>query len=159
MDYSLLIMWWLLGWWRWPPEMIPPSGRVPEWGLDWLSVATEPCGGGTSNLGLFLMVFSIYRNFWRRSHVQMGLVVSTINWGTNKGLGMPWWVVPSSWIFWPSHEASGVSFVPKQIVKKFQLIWRTFISAQKTTPWQFCWKQRQSGLVPCKSYQNHIKLL
>ena len=31
----------------------------------------------------------------------------------------------------PSHEASGVSFVPKKIVNKFQLIWRTFISAYK----------------------------
>jgi len=43
--------WWLPGWWRWPPEMIPPSGRVPEQGLDWFSVATEPCGGETSGLG------------------------------------------------------------------------------------------------------------
>ena len=28
--------------------------------------------------------------------------------------GAPWWVVPSSWLFWPSHEASRVSFVPKK---------------------------------------------
>ena len=34
----------------------PPSGKVPERGLDWFSVATEPCGGGTSYLGLFMMV-------------------------------------------------------------------------------------------------------
>ena len=29
---------------------------MPEWGLDWFSMAIEPCGGGTSNLGLFLGV-------------------------------------------------------------------------------------------------------
>ena len=29
-----------------------PSGRVPEWGLDWFSVAAEPCSGGTSDPGL-----------------------------------------------------------------------------------------------------------
>ena len=43
--------WWPPGWWRWPPEMISPFGRVPEQGLDWFLVATEPCGGGTSDLG------------------------------------------------------------------------------------------------------------
>ena len=36
--------------------MIPPSGRVPEQGLDWFFVSTEACGGGTSDLGLFLDV-------------------------------------------------------------------------------------------------------
>ena len=30
--------------------MIPPSGRVPERGLDWFSVATEASGGGTPDL-------------------------------------------------------------------------------------------------------------
>ena len=44
--------------------MISPSGRVPEWGLDWFSMAIEPCGGGTSYLGLprgFLEYLEIYR--------------------------------------------------------------------------------------------------
>ena len=36
--------------------MIPPSGRVPERGLDWFSVATEAFGGGTPDLGFFLEV-------------------------------------------------------------------------------------------------------
>src|SRR3990170_1889768 len=36
--------------------MISPSDRVPEQGLDWFFVATEACAGGTSDLGLFLMV-------------------------------------------------------------------------------------------------------
>ena len=34
----------------------PPSGRVPEQGPDWFLVATEACGGGTPDLGLFLEV-------------------------------------------------------------------------------------------------------
>ena len=37
--------------------MIPPSGRVPEQGLDWFLVATEACGGGTPYLGYFLEVW------------------------------------------------------------------------------------------------------
>ena len=36
--------------------MDPPSGRVPEQGPDWFFVATEACGGGTPDLGLFLGV-------------------------------------------------------------------------------------------------------
>ena len=38
--------WWWPGWWRWPPEMIPPSCRVPKQGLDWISWIQRPCGGG-----------------------------------------------------------------------------------------------------------------
>ena len=34
----------------------PPSGRVPERGLDWFLVATEACGGGTPDLGTVLDV-------------------------------------------------------------------------------------------------------
>ena len=36
--------------------MDPPSGRVPEQGPDWFSVATEACGGGTPDLGYDLEV-------------------------------------------------------------------------------------------------------
>ena len=43
--------------------MISPSGRVPEQGLDWFFVATEACGSGTSDLGLFLMV-SLFIGFF-----------------------------------------------------------------------------------------------
>ena len=35
----------------------PPSGRVPEQGLDWFLVATEACGGGTPDLGYVLEVW------------------------------------------------------------------------------------------------------
>jgi hypothetical protein len=56
--------WWPPGWWRWPPVMISPSGRVPEQGLDWFFVATEACDSGTSDLGLpsgVLEYLGIYR--------------------------------------------------------------------------------------------------
>ena len=37
--------------------MDPPSGRVPEQGLDWFSVATEACGSETPVLGYVLEVW------------------------------------------------------------------------------------------------------
>jgi hypothetical protein len=48
--------WRLPRWWRWPSVMVSPSGRVPEQAPDWFFVATEACGGVTSDLGLFLEV-------------------------------------------------------------------------------------------------------
>ena len=41
----------------------PPSSRVPKQGLDWFSVATEACGGGTSYLGQPPMV-SLFIGFF-----------------------------------------------------------------------------------------------
>ena len=41
--------------------MDPPSGRVPEWGLDWFLVDTEACGGGTPDLGSVLEVWGYIR--------------------------------------------------------------------------------------------------
>jgi hypothetical protein len=55
--------WWLPGWWRWPPVMISPSGKVLERGLDWFFVATEACSSETSDLGLFLIV-SLFIGFF-----------------------------------------------------------------------------------------------
>ena len=39
--------------------MVSLSGRVTELALDWFFMATEACGGGTSDLGFFLGV-SVY---------------------------------------------------------------------------------------------------
>ena len=55
--------WWPLRWSRWPPVMISPSSRVPGRVLDWFFVATKPCAGRTSDLGLprgFLEYLGIY---------------------------------------------------------------------------------------------------
>ena len=62
MDYSLLIVV-AAEMMKMATVMIPPSGGVPERGLDWFLVATEPCGGGTYDLGLFLMV-SLFIGFF-----------------------------------------------------------------------------------------------
>ena len=45
--------WRALGWWRWPPVMIPPSGWVPEKGPDWFLVVTKACGSRNPDLGFF----------------------------------------------------------------------------------------------------------
>ena len=39
------------GWWRWPPVMVSPSGRVLERAPDWLFMATQACGGWTPDIG------------------------------------------------------------------------------------------------------------
>ena len=40
-----------------------PSGKVPEQGPDWFSVATEACGGETRDLGYVLGVSVYIRGF------------------------------------------------------------------------------------------------
>ena len=50
MDYSLLIVV-AAGMIKMATGDDSPSGRVPKWGLDWFLVATEPCGGKTSDVG------------------------------------------------------------------------------------------------------------
>jgi hypothetical protein len=40
--------------------------------------------------------------------------------------GAPMWLVLHAFIFWPSPEASRVSFVQKKFVKKFRGIWTSF---------------------------------
>ena len=61
-DYSLLIVV-AAGMMKMATGDDSPSGRVPERGLDWFLMATELCGGGTSDLGLFLMV-SLFIGFF-----------------------------------------------------------------------------------------------
>jgi hypothetical protein len=40
--------------------------------------------------------------------------------------GAPMWLVLHASVFWPSPEASRVSFVQKKIIKKFRGIWTSF---------------------------------
>ena len=53
---------------------------------------------------------------------------------------------PLRWIF------AQVFFIfSRKILRKFSGRSEKFHFCKKTTPWQFCWKQRESGLVPFKS--------
>ena len=61
-NYSLLVME-SVGMMKMVTGEGSPSGRVPEQGPDWLFMATEACGGGTSDLGLFLGVYVFIRFF------------------------------------------------------------------------------------------------
>ena len=56
MNYSLLVME-SAGMMKMATGEGSPSGRVPEQGPHWFLVATEACGGGTPDLGLFLGVY------------------------------------------------------------------------------------------------------
>ena len=74
-------------------------------------------------------------------------------WGTRvrQGGGAPWCLVGTGW---PPSSGSWCQYflyIPQKFSKNFHPIPRTLIFCTKTTPWQFCWKQRQSGLVPFKS--------
>ena len=102
--------------------------------------------------------FSIYRIFGRRFHAKMGLEVSTTHRGKPGPPGAPGWVVPSSWIFWPSHEASGVSFVPKNRQNVSAHLENFHFYTQKNATVVLL-KTASVRVVPCKSYQNQIKLL
>ena len=97
----------------------PPSSRVTKRGPDWLSVATEPCGGGTSDLGSprgFLEYLGIYR-------VKKGygrpLRWAQPTWARLGHLATPRCLVLTSFNFCSSHEASIASFVPKKSSKSF----------------------------------------
>ena len=122
--------WWPPGWWRWPPVMISPSDRVPEQGLDWFFVATEACSGGTSNLGLFLGIsvfIGLFGLCFTRRWASRWARYTCTRIGLQARPGV-------------SCSPHGSSNPPKKllvpilfqkIIKEFQLIWRTLISAQK----------------------------
>ena len=87
--------------------MDPPSGRVPEWGLDWFLVDTEACGGGTPDLGYVLEVWEYIIGFGI-GNKSGGLRVS------HEVGGVPSTVVVDSGLFWPNYFASGASSGPKK---------------------------------------------
>ena len=82
--------------------MISPSGGVPEWGLDWFSVATEACGGGTPDLGYVLGVCVYIRGFG----------VGNKSGGRAQGVGRASTLVDGSGLFWPNSFTPGASFGP-----------------------------------------------
>ena len=63
--------------------------------------------------------------FWNKREIMEqrttigGPLLPTRHQGAPEGAGTPWWVMATSWLFWPSHEASSASFLPKNSSKSF----------------------------------------
>ena len=73
--------------------------------------------------------YCIYRSFWRRFHVRGGPR------GSHKPGGAPPRLVVASGLFSGIFSLQYFLYFPKIFSVNFQPIPRTFISAQKTTPW------------------------
>ena len=100
--------------------MISPSGGVPERGLDWFFVATEACGGGTSDISTPLG-FSYFCGIYRaKGAVQEATEVGTTH------LGAPWWVVLPLEPPTGTSLAHQVSSGPEKFSKKLHRVWTPF---------------------------------
>ena len=71
-----------------------PLRQGAETGLDWLSVATEACGGGTPDIGYFLEV-SVFIGIFGVGNKSGGLRVFHEGGGRTQG---GWARPPSSWL-------------------------------------------------------------
>ena len=73
--------------------IVPPSGRVPEQGLDWFLVAKEACGGGTPDLG-YVRGVSVYVRGFGVENKSGGLRADHEVGRRAQGVGAPppWWV-------------------------------------------------------------------
>ena len=75
--------------------MDPPSGRVPEQGLDWFLVATEACGGGTPDLGFFSGFF-VFIGIFGVGLTLGGSPRHPRGWGAPRGVGRG--LPPPGWL-------------------------------------------------------------
>ena len=76
--------------------------------------------------------------------------------GRAQGVGAPPTLVDRVWA--PGVDSFASIFInSKNILREVSGHSENFYFCTKITPWQFCWKQRQSGLVPFKSYKLESK--
>ena len=75
---------------------------------------------------LFSGGFSIYRIFWRRSHVRGVSGLSTRQGPTPRGVGAPPTLVGSPGLSWPNSFTPGASFGPEKIIKNWHINWTSF---------------------------------
>ena len=110
--------------------MDPPSGRVPEQGLDWFLVATEVCGGGTPDLGLFLEVSVYIRGFGVENKSGGVSGLSMRQGGTPRGWARP----PPSWA---ARDSSDPTLWPKSSldITKLLLTWLCVLRAHVAIGW------------------------
>ena len=98
---------------------VPPSGRVPEQGPDWVLVATEACGGGTPDLGYVPEVWVYIR----------GVGVGNKSGRSPRrprGRGRAPTLVGDSRLFWSILDNPWASSGPKISSVKFQVNWTLF---------------------------------
>ena len=93
MDYSLLIVV-AAGMMKMATGDDSPSGRVPERGLDWFSVATEASGGGTPDLLCSPIVLG-YMEIYRQKKYVSGATRGPRGWGRAQGGRVR---LPASWL-------------------------------------------------------------
>ena len=72
----------------------PPSGRVPEQGLDWFLVAIEASGGRTTDLLCSLIVLG-YMGIYRRKKYVRGATRGPRGWRARPGGGRAPYLVAS----------------------------------------------------------------
>ena len=94
-------------------------------GLDWFSVATEACGGGTPNLGYVLGV-SVYIRGFGVGNKSGGLRGGHEVGGRAQGVGGAPTLVGASGLFWHIFDAPWASSGLKTISVKFQVNWTLF---------------------------------
>ena len=105
--------------------MDPPSGRVPEQGLDWFLVVLEACGGGTPDLGYFLEVWVYIRDVGvgnKSGGPRGGHEIG----GRAQGVGAPPTLVGSPGLSWPNSFTPRASFGPQKVIKNWHINWTLF---------------------------------
>ena len=90
----------------------------------------------------FSLIFSPWNGIYRVGVEVSGAPRGPRNRGAPRGRGCAPTLVDRVWAPWSWFFHQYFLLIPKIFSVKFQVIMRTFISAQKITPWQFCWKQR-----------------
>ena len=103
----------------------PPSDRVPEQRSDWFLVATEPCGGGTPDLGYVLGV-SVYIRGFGVGNKSGGSPRRPRGREARPGGRARPTLVGALRLFWPISDTPWVSSGPKIISMKFQVNWTPF---------------------------------
>src|SRR5215216_2115295 len=103
--------------------MISPSGRVPEWGLDWFLVATEACGGRTPDLGSVLEVWGYIRGVGVENKSGESTRVPQGRRAHPRGVGAPSALVEAPGLIWCIFGTPWASFGPKISSVNFLVNW------------------------------------
>ena len=110
---------------RWPAERGSRLRQGAGTGLDWFSMATEACGGGTPDLGYILGVSVYIRGFGVENKPGGVRAVHEVGRRT-QGVGAPATLVGSPGLFWPNSFTPWPCSGPKISSVKFRVNWTLF---------------------------------